>query len=96
MDLSNKTIELLNEFTRATIARENYRREESKINSQLQNAINAVGEYIIPKELTPKVGEKFQVWLGDGLLEVEKTNSTYIIAWRKLPSAASKLETCII
>lgn len=67
---------------------------KSQLNSaecEVTNATNELGRFITPKDA--KVGEVFNIWIGDGLLQVTKTradgNGDYTVSWRTRPSGKS-------
>lgn len=67
---------------------EELKRRLSSAETDLMNATNNLGKFLCPPDA--KVGEKFRIWYGDGLLVVEKHDAAniYRISWRKLSWAS--------
>lgn len=58
--------------------------ELESASSELDNVTNDLGRYLAPEDAAP--GEVFNIWYGDGLVQVQKLASGYYsVSWRKKP-----------
>jgi hypothetical protein len=79
-------------FIKEWIAAEEYaekmRVEQTRANTELLNKTNELGRFLTPKDA--KQDEVFNIWYGDGLLAVSKTDmfggGSYKVRWRTRPT----------
>lgn len=66
---------------------ESLKRQHSTAVHDLLDVTNELGRFLSPKDA--KIGETFNIWYGDGLLAITKTDDngsgSYTVAWRTRP-----------
>lgn len=90
-NVTAETNQAVRRFCAAHRAIERTRDTLNRDETELLNAINALGKWITPADAKP--GEMFNIWYGDGLLAVKFVGEgTYEIGWRTPPSAKVKCD----
>lgn len=68
----------------------NAQREKNSAETELSNARNELGKFLIPEPA--KDDEAFNIWFGSGIIQATKIGGSYSVCWRKEMSPAERSE----
>ena len=89
-NVTRETAEKVKRWMAAGKRLANAQREKNLAETELSNAMNDLGKFLIPAP--SEENEAFNIWFGSGIIQARKIGTSYSIVWRKEMSAAERME----